>query len=129
MAFVRRSQRRDPGDATAMRRPADWGDETELVPGADVQLLEDLVQVVLHRSWADEQLSADLWVGKAIPSQSGYLRFLRCKRRGMLDDTSAHRFAGGQELTAGTLGEPLDPHVSEHLVERRILERGSRLPR
>jgi hypothetical protein len=50
-----------------------------------------------------KQLSADLWVGKAIPSQSGYLRFLRCRQRGVLDDTSAHRFAERRALCVAPL--------------------------
>jgi hypothetical protein len=35
----------------------------ELVARGDVELLEDLAQVVLHRAGADEQLCADLRVG------------------------------------------------------------------
>ena len=44
-------------------------DTRELVAGADVELGEDLVQVVLHGARAHEQPGRDLGVGQAIAGQ------------------------------------------------------------
>jgi hypothetical protein len=48
----------------------------KLVARGDVELLEHLVQVVLHRAGADEELCADLGIGQAILGELGDLRLL-----------------------------------------------------
>src|ERR671919_2752614 len=72
-----------PGAVSARRRlchgEAAGGEPAELVPGADVQLQEDLVQVVLDGSGTDEQPRADIGVGEAVPRELRDLRFLRCE--------------------------------------------------
>src|SRR4051812_23727638 len=48
-------------------------DAVELVPGVDVELGEDLVQVVLDGARAHEEPGSDLGVGQAIAGQPGDL--------------------------------------------------------
>src|SRR5690606_2702429 len=55
-----------------LRQPA-----PELAPGGDAELREHLVQVVLRRTRADEQLGTDLGVGVTGGGQLGDLRLLR----------------------------------------------------
>ena len=52
----------------------------KLLAGADVELAEDLVQVVLDRARADEQLGADLRVGVPVAGQPRDLDLLGRQR-------------------------------------------------
>src|SRR5438445_2057256 len=96
-------------------RPAGQ-DAVELVAGADVELGEDLAQVVLDRSWTDEQPGADLRVGESVAGEPGDLGPLGGQLVPGLDGALADSLAGGQELAPGPLGEPLDAHRRQHLV-------------
>ena len=93
------------------REPVDWY-AAELGARRDVELQEDLVQVVLRRPGADEQPSADLGIGEALPRQLRDLRFLRCEHAASVLGASARGLTGGQELATGPFGERLDPHFS-----------------
>jgi len=74
----------------------------ELLARADVELRKHLVQVVLDRPRADEQLSADLRVRAPGACKAGDLNFLRGKRFARLVDPPACGFPGGEELAAGS---------------------------
>ena len=88
----------------------------ELATRGDVKLQEDLAQVVLHRPWADEQLGADLRVGKTISGQSSDVCLLWCEHAARIVGSPARGLARGQELVTGALGKPLDPDGAEHFV-------------
>ncbi len=49
----------------------------ELGPGADAELAEYLVQVVVDGAFADVQAGGDLGVGQALAGQAGDAGFLR----------------------------------------------------
>jgi len=87
-----------------MPRRVDLGDAANLVPRADVELLENLVQVVLDRSRADEQSFADLPVRETISSEPGDLCFLWRERTGRVLGTFASSRAGRENLSL-TRGE------------------------
>lgn len=88
----------------------------QLVARGDVELLKDLAQVVLHRSMADEELCADLWVGETIPGQSGDLCFLGCQHDAGVVGAPEHGLTRGPELATGTLGERLSTNVAKRVV-------------
>src|SRR5687767_11621417 len=88
----------------------------ELVARGDVELQEDLAQVVLHRTWADEQLCADLRVGETISRQPGDVRLLGGEHGARVVGAPARGLTCGQELVTGALGKPLGPDVAEHLM-------------
>jgi hypothetical protein len=77
--------------------------------------------VVLHRSRADEQLRADLGIGEAIPSKSGYLCLLGREDVARFVGAPARGLSGGKELVAGSLRKRPGPEAAERLV------RGSKL--
>ena len=94
-----------PGADSARRRlchgEAAGGGAAELVPGADVQLQEDFVQVVLDGSGADEQPRADIGVGEAVPCEPGDLCLLRCEDVAGLVDAPADGPPGGPAARGG----------------------------
>src|SRR5713101_1814352 len=100
-----------PERTVVLRPPPPWSlgrDAVELAAGADAELGEDLAQVVLDRTGADEQPGADLRVRQAVPGQPGHLgllggqRFagLAGRRAGGLGGALAGGFAGSQQLPA-----------------------------
>src|SRR4051812_43243949 len=88
----------------------------QLPAGADLELAEDLVQVVLDGARADEQLGANLRVGVPVAGQPRDLDLLGRQGVACVRGDPAHGLAGGEELAARTLGEPCGPHVAEALV-------------
>ena len=77
----------------------------QLVARADVELLKDLPQVVLHRARADEELSADLRVGEAVSCQPGDVRLLRGEHGTRVVGALPRGLARREELVANALGE------------------------
>src|SRR5207253_5555472 len=88
----------------------------ELVARGDFELLEDLAQVVLDRSGADEELCADLGVGETILGESGDLSFLGCEHAARLVGAPARGLARGRELATGALGKRVGPDKAERVV-------------
>src|SRR5258708_25773332 len=84
-------------------------DAAELVAGADGELGEDLVQVVLDGARAHEQLGGDLRVGQAVGGQPGDLGLPGGQLEGGLGGALAYSLAGGPQLARGPLGEPVRP--------------------
>src|SRR3954453_18158327 len=89
---------------------------SELAARADVELAEDLAQVVLDRSRADEQLGADLRVRLPVARHAGDLRLLRRQHVARVRVTPARGLAGGLQLAAGALGERLSSAAAEAVV-------------
>src|ERR1041385_4637076 len=79
----------------------------ELAAGADAELPEHLVEVVLDRPGADEELASDLRVGPAVAGPAGDLALLGGERVVGAAGALADGFAGGQELAPGAFGEGL----------------------
>src|ERR1700733_12453952 len=111
------------GEALVSRRPAHADgrssrgeDVVELLAGADPELGEHLVQVVLDGLAADEQLSRDVLVGSPVARHPCDPRLVRGEVVGRLDGPLAGRLARGQELAAGALGKCLGTHFNETLV-------------
>src|SRR5689334_4240012 len=88
----------------------------ELPAGADAELGEHLVQVVLRGPGADEQLGADLSVGVALGGELGDLRLLHGQGLARVCGSLAHGLACRLELPAGPLGERRGPEPAEHAV-------------
>src|SRR5262249_34860181 len=88
----------------------------ELVAGGDLELSEDLVQVVLDRSRADEELRAERGVGETVSREPGGLRLLGCELAARLVRASAGGFARSQELSTSALGKRFGAKLAEHLV-------------
>src|SRR4051794_946389 len=88
----------------------------ELVARGDVELQEDLAQVVLHRTGADEQLRADLRVRETISGEPSDLRLLGCEDVEGVHSPSERSLPGSQELATGALGERPGPEATEQLV-------------
>src|SRR5215472_17738299 len=91
-------------------------DAGQVAAGADLELGEDLVQVVLDRLAADEQLGGDLLVGRPVARQGGDLGLLRGELVSRGDGAFAGGLAGGRELTRSPLGKSLRAHRGENLV-------------
>src|SRR3954465_5872796 len=98
-----------------------WERCTELLARADVELGEDLTQVVLDRSGADEELGADLGVGAAVDREPGDLLLLRRQLVERLRRALADALARREQLATGALGERLCPHATERVVRRTQL--------
>jgi hypothetical protein len=81
-------------------------DAVELAAGADAELGEDLAQVVLDRTGADEQPGADLRVRQAVPGQPRDLGLAGPgdAAAGGLDGALAGCLAGSQKLAPGPFG-------------------------
>src|SRR5688500_2242835 len=88
----------------------------QLLAGADAELREHLVQVVLDGARADEQLGADLRVSAPVLGEPGHLRLLRGELVTRLDREPAHRLARRGQLAPGALRERLGAEAAEHLV-------------
>ena len=93
-----------------------WWNAAQLVARGDVELAEDLVQVVLDRSGADEQLGADSGVGEAVAGESGDLSLLGCEDVARVHGTPAGGLAGSQELAFGALRRRLGTNAAEGVV-------------
>jgi thioredoxin reductase len=91
-------------------------DVVELVAGADTNLGEDFPQVVLDRTWTDEQPGADLRVRQTVAGELRDLGLLRGELAGRFHRAFANRLARGQQLASGAVGEPFSPHRGEHFV-------------
>src|SRR5829696_4799221 len=90
-----------------VRAPASRGGE--LPAGADAELREHLVEVVLDGARPDEQLGADLRVRVSPLREQGDLSLLRREDVAGLDCEPADRLARGRQLAPGALGERLAP--------------------
>src|SRR6266481_1386371 len=77
----------------------------ELYPAGDAELAEDLVQVVLDGSGADEQLAGDLPVGQPLGGQPGDLRLLRREHLRSPEAARAGPLAGSAQLGPGPARE------------------------
>src|SRR4029079_3779362 len=88
----------------------------ELFARADAELPEHLVQVVLDRARADEQLRADLRIGVTVSGQTRDLRLLRRQRVARVHRDPADGLARGQQLAARAIGKRLGPHAVEAVV-------------
>jgi hypothetical protein len=84
--------------------------------------------VIPDRPRADEQPGGDLRVGQAVPGQPRHLSLLGRQRRpgpgrswGGLDGPVGHGLTRVAQLTAGPLGERLDPDRLQHVVRRAKL--------
>src|SRR5215470_15179778 len=82
----------------------------ELPAGADAELGEHLVQVVLRGTGADEQPGADLRVGVALGGEPGDLRLLHGEGIARVHGALADCLTGGLEFPAGPFGEPRGPN-------------------
>src|SRR4051794_16856141 len=91
-------------------------DTGELVAGADPQLAEHLMEVVLDRARADVEAGADLGVRETVPGQPGYLSLLECQLVAGLGPTLARGFACGRQLPLCARREGLDAHVGKHVL-------------
>ena len=84
---------------------------------ADAELREHLVQVVLDRLGADEELAADLLVGSARRAPGGRSGPpAAVSWSGRLDGAPARPLARGQQLARGALGEGLGTHAANSVV-------------
>ena len=88
----------------------------ELAAGIDLQLLEDLGQVVLDGSGADEHAGADLGIGEPFSGQVGDAALLRGELPGGFCHPLAHCLSGGQQLPACPFGEASHPHRTQLFV-------------
>src|SRR4051812_27340194 len=88
----------------------------ELDAGTDVELAEDLVQVILDRTRADEQLSANLRVREPVTGEPRDLCFLGGQVVAGVGGSLAGMLARGLKLARGAPGERLDAHLREHLL-------------
>src|SRR5438094_1411736 len=70
------------------------GESHEIRPGADTHLSEDLVQVILDRARADEQLCGDLRVRRTVRDEPRNARLLRCQQILRADLSPAHPLTG-----------------------------------
>src|SRR5262249_60606810 len=86
----------------------------ELPARGDAELGEDLAQVPFNRTWAQEQLRADLRVREPVPGEAGDLFLLRGQLIAGLGTALAHLLARGDELPAGPLGVRRVAHSVEH---------------
>ena len=93
----------------------------ELLARADVELGEDLAQVVLDGTRADEELGADLRVRAPVDREPGDLQLLGGQLVVRLDRPPANGLAGREQLALGALGERLRPDAPEELVGRAQL--------
>ena len=93
----------------------------QLAARGDAELGEDLAQVVLDRPRGQEQPSADLRVGQAVPGQARDEGLLRRQRGEGLVATLAYGLAGGVQLPARALSERLHPDRGQHVVGRAQL--------
>src|SRR5438270_11816311 len=103
-------------DAYATRLGTSRQGFSEFFAGADVEFREHLAQVVLDGARAEEQPRADLWVRLPIGGQAGDLRFLGRQAVAGVGRALARGLAGGEQLTAGALGEGVGPDAREQLV-------------
>src|SRR5215472_4041153 len=76
----------------------------EFGAGRDAELGEDLMQVVVDRAWAEEQLRGDVAVGQAAGDQAGDLEFLRCQLVHGGGTPLAGGFSRRSQLGLGPLG-------------------------
>src|SRR5689334_5701859 len=90
--------------------------EVKLISRADVQLREYLAQVILDRSWADEQPRGDRAVREAVARELSDVRLLCGELVTRLRRAHAHGFAGGEQFPASALGERLRSDRGEPLV-------------
>src|SRR5262245_60427742 len=88
----------------------------ELVARLDVELGEHLVQVVLDRSGADEQLGADLGVRETVAGEPRDLCLLGCEVVARLRTALVRGFAGCFEFATSALGEGGGPDAAEPFV-------------
>src|SRR4051794_40646252 len=88
----------------------------ELMTGADAQLGEHLVQVVLHGAAADEQPLTDVRVRDPLAGEPCDLSLLSREVLPGLNGAFADSLAGGQQLALGAFGERGGTHLGEHLV-------------
>ena len=88
----------------------------ELVARSDVELLEDLAQVVLHRAGADEQLCADLRVGETILGEPSDVCLLWCEDAARVVGARPCGLTRRRELVTGALGKSVGPDAAEHFV-------------
>src|SRR5690349_3369694 len=108
---------RQAGSLGGQRRPFEVGQRpAELSAGADAELAEDLVQVVLDSAGAQEQPGADLRIGVSLTGELGDLRFLDSELTGRLSRTLAYVLARGEQFPLGASGEPVHPQRGQHLV-------------
>ena len=96
----------------------------QLPPGADAELGEYLAQVPFDGPGTDEELSADLLVRQAVPSEPRDERFLLGELIGGIDGALAYGRAGGQQFAASSLGETPHSHGGEHLIGEGQLTAG-----
>src|SRR5260370_42545636 len=94
------------GDLSRPFVPAAGEDGVELVAGADGELGEDLVQVVLHGARAHEQPGRDLGVRQAIAGQPGDLGLPGGEPTGGIGGALAGSLARGEQFPRGSFGAP-----------------------
>src|SRR5256885_14418419 len=85
----------------------------QFLAGADVELGEHLLEVVLDGAWADEQLGADLRVGLPVARHPRDLSLLGGEQVARLDREPADGLAGGRQLAPGALREGLGADPAE----------------
>jgi NADP-dependent 3-hydroxy acid dehydrogenase YdfG len=90
----------------------------ELPAGGDAELGEHLAQVPFDRARAEEELGADLGVGLPVPRPRRDLHLLRGEVPVGVRRALAHGLAGGEQLAAGALGEPVRPDRRQHSVRQ-----------
>ncbi len=88
----------------------------QLVTRGDLEFYEDFAQVVLDRSRADEQSSADLRVRVPVAGELGDLRLLSGELGAGLGGAFAGGLTGGPQLAPGALGECLESNLGEQVV-------------
>jgi NADP-dependent 3-hydroxy acid dehydrogenase YdfG len=88
----------------------------ELPAGGDAELREHLAQMPFDRARAEEELGADLGVGLPVAGARRDLRLLRGEVPVGLPGALAHGLAGGEQLAAGALREPVGPDRPQRSV-------------
>src|SRR3954447_11664272 len=86
---------------------------TERPARADAELGEHLLEVPFDGARAEEELGADLRVRPPVAREPGDVLLLRGELVARVVAALAHLLAGGQQLVAGTFGEPRGAHRQE----------------
>jgi NADP-dependent 3-hydroxy acid dehydrogenase YdfG len=96
----------------------------ELPAGGDAELREHLAQVPFDRAGAEEELGPDLGVGLPVAGARRDLHHLRGEAPVGFLRALAHGLAGGEQLPARALREPVRPDRPQHSVGAAELPAG-----
>jgi hypothetical protein len=109
-------------DRSRLCRPEASRRETaQFVARSDVELLEDLAQVVLHRARTDEEPDADLRVREPVARELRDLSLLRGELAASFHRALANRLAGREALATGALGKRFREVVDDLEAAREVV--------